>query len=85
MGLWRRFGDWWLSAAVQQIGLLDVLLTQTIPLSKVSAAILAHNSSYSRSVGKSSGGIMHNAVVIIGNTTTVNTVGSILVKVVRHS
>lgn len=28
---------------------------------------------------------MHNAVVIIGNTATVNTIGSVLVKVVRHS
>ena len=54
--LWRgrrAIGNWWLCATVQQVRLLNVLLTQTIPLTKVSEAILADNGSYSSSVGKS--------------------------------
>ena len=64
--------------------MLNVLLTQAIPLTKVSAAVLADNGSYSLSVGKSRGGVVHDAVIVIGNAATVDTISVILVKIVGH-
>lgn len=85
LGLWWGPGNWWLFSTVQQIRLLNVLLAQAIPLTKVSAAVRADNSSHSRTVSKSRGRVMHNAVVIVRNVLTVNAIGIVLMKVVRHT
>ena len=85
--LWRgrrAIGNGWLCPTVQQVRLLNVLLTQTIPLTKVSTAVLADNGSYSSSVGKSRWGVVHDAVIVIGNAATVDTISVILVKIVGH-
>lgn len=64
--------------------MFDVLLAQTIPLTKISAAVFADDSSHSRAVGESRGGVVHDAVVIIRDAATVDSIGVVLVKVVCH-